>query len=62
VFRDRDAFPVRQLQPLAAYKYIYPARVHLDRLAYFFDYIFENSLPDSIFMEAKDIVEQWKKS
>jgi hypothetical protein len=54
--------PVRQLQPLAAYKYIYPARVHLDRLAYFFDYIFENSLPNSIFMEAKDIVEQWKKS
>ena len=62
IFKDRLAFPVRTLTPAQVYRHIYPPELNLDRFAYFFDYEFEDSLPDSAFTETNEIVSQWRKA
>jgi hypothetical protein len=60
MFSDRASFPVRYMRPRASYGYIYPERVDLERVAYTFDYEFEEGLPKSEFEETKRLVEAWK--
>jgi hypothetical protein len=48
--------------PAEVYRHIYPPEVDLDKLAHFFDYQFENSLPDSAFIETTEIVQRWLKA
>jgi ribosomal peptide maturation radical SAM protein 1 len=62
MFQDRVAFPMARIAPLAVYAYIYPPRINLHQLAYFFDYEFENSLPASTYTETINIVDRWKAS
>jgi ribosomal peptide maturation radical SAM protein 1 len=60
IFEDRDSFPAKWVAPEKGLKYIFPDYVNLDRLAFFFDYEFEDSLPDSAFDEVTKAVEAWK--
>jgi ribosomal peptide maturation radical SAM protein 1 len=60
MFSDRASFPVRYMRPRASYGYVYPERVDLERVAYTFDYEFEEGLPDSEFLETRRLVEAWK--
>lgn len=60
MFSDRASFPVRYMRPRASYEYVYPARVDLERVAYTFDYQFEEGLPDAEFLETRRLVEAWK--
>jgi ribosomal peptide maturation radical SAM protein 1 len=62
VFRDRARFPVKVLEPAKVYRHIYPAGVDLERLAYFFDYEFEDSLPEATYDETVGIVTAWRKA
>jgi ribosomal peptide maturation radical SAM protein 1 len=60
LFTDREAFPARHVRPEASYRYVYPARVDLDRVAYFFDYELENTLPDGVYEATGKWVEEWQ--
>lgn len=54
------AFPVRNKRPRRAYRFIYPEGVDLDKIAYYFDYEMENTLPDDAYRPLQRLVEEWK--
>ena len=60
-FTDRELFPIRDIQPEASYNYVYPPQVALDRVAYFFDYRMEQTVPDDAHEETRDLVEEWQR-
>jgi hypothetical protein len=57
-----DDFPVRRRQPERSYRYVYPAVVDLDRVAYFFDYELEGALPDDTYDELRAAVGEWRRA
>jgi len=61
-FFDRETFPVSNVRPEASYRYVYPADVDLDKLAYFFDYEMGNTVPAEIHRVTQDHVSQWQKT
>jgi ribosomal peptide maturation radical SAM protein 1 len=62
MFSDRASFPVRYMRPRASYGYVYPKRVDLERVAYTFDYAFEEGLPASEFRETRRLVAAWREA
>jgi ribosomal peptide maturation radical SAM protein 1 len=62
IFFERDAFPARYVRPEASYAYVYPPEVALERIAYFFDYELENTLPETVYEETRTHVATWKKA
>lgn len=62
MFTERAAFPVRFMCPDQRYAHVYPASVEMNRAGYFFDYEFEQSLPDNALAQTRDIVEAWEHS
>ena len=60
-FNDRERFPVLNIRPQASYRYVYPTHVHLEKVAYFFDYEMANTVPDSEHQPAKAFVSQWQQ-
>jgi ribosomal peptide maturation radical SAM protein 1 len=60
IFEDRALFPAVDVQPESSYRFVYPKEVDLDRAAYFFDYRFENALPDEIYAPTIALIEGWK--
>jgi ribosomal peptide maturation radical SAM protein 1 len=48
--------------PERSYRYVYPDGVDLERVAYFFDYQAEESLPDSAYMDVRRAVADWSKA
>jgi hypothetical protein len=62
IFFDRGAFPTRYLRPEASHAYVYPRDLDLERIAYFFDYEFEETLPDSAYEEIHRQVFTWQKA
>jgi ribosomal peptide maturation radical SAM protein 1 len=56
------SFPVRDVRPREAYRFIYPDdRLDLDRIAYFFDYEMDETLPVEAHDELRAFVEAWKQ-
>jgi ribosomal peptide maturation radical SAM protein 1 len=62
IFFDRECFPARYVRPEASYAFVYPRHVDLERVAYFFDYELENTLPDTAYEETRRQVEAWKSA
>lgn len=62
IFAQRAAFPVRFMRPAPHYAQVYPAGVELDQAAYFFEYEFEQSLPDAALADTCAVVEAWTES
>lgn len=62
LFRDRVAFPMRRMQPAESYALIYPKNVDLEKIAYFFDYEFENALPDTAYDTIRQLLDAWTES
>lgn len=61
-FFDREAFPIHDLQPEASYRYVYPAHVALDKIAYFFDYQMEDTVAADAHKETLEWVKKWQES
>jgi ribosomal peptide maturation radical SAM protein 1 len=61
LFRERDAFPLARLAPERSYHYVYPQHVDLDRLAYFFDFELENTLPKDSLPEVEAAAKEWQE-
>ena len=59
IFTKRERFPVRYFKPHSSYSFIYPQNVDLEKIAYFFEYEFNDSLPESEFEETHGIVKSW---
>jgi ribosomal peptide maturation radical SAM protein 1 len=56
------SFPVRDVRPREAYRWIYPpGTVDLARTAYFFDYTMEDTVSDELPGRLRALVEQWKQ-
>lgn len=49
LFTEHGTFRLRRRTPERSYRYIYPRDVDLERVAYFFDYDFNDGLPDSAY-------------
>ncbi len=62
LYRDRAAFPMRRMAPARNYAFVYPAHIDLAKVAYFFDYQLEDTLPDSAFEEIGRLIEAWRES
>jgi hypothetical protein len=60
VFEDSQSFPVRYRQPEASYSLVYPTDVDLTRIAYFFDYEFQERLPDDAYVAIAKQVRRWQ--
>lgn len=64
IFADRKTFPARSIKPAHYFKYLYPQRVDLNRVAYYFDYELEQTLPEGTFdamhAQASAWQEAWK--
>jgi ribosomal peptide maturation radical SAM protein 1 len=62
VFVDRHAFPVRYIRPHFSYAYVYPRHVDLERVAYFYDYQFVDSLPEGAYEETRRQLRLWQEA
>jgi ribosomal peptide maturation radical SAM protein 1 len=60
IFLDRVRFPAISIKPESSYAYVYPKRISLDRVAYFFDYELANTLPDSAYIETAQQIGSWQ--
>lgn len=59
IFFERDNFPTRFIRPEKSYSYIYPETVDLEKIAYFFDYEFEESLPEATYKKLAEEIDRW---
>jgi ribosomal peptide maturation radical SAM protein 1 len=61
VFFDRERFPAVFVRPETGYRYIYPPSVDLEKIAYFFEYLLENTLPHEIYRPTRAHVIGWRQ-
>jgi ribosomal peptide maturation radical SAM protein 1 len=59
MFMERDLFRFLHRSPERSYRYVYPDRVDLERVAYFFDYELDGGLPDSAYTDVRHAAEHW---
>ena len=57
---DRERFPVKSLVPGRSLAYVYPAHFDFEKLAFYFEHQFEETLPDAAFEPTRAAVERWK--
>jgi ribosomal peptide maturation radical SAM protein 1 len=62
IFFDRERFPARTVRAEASYSYVYPETVDLQRVAYFFDYEFDERLPDSSYEPVMNAARRWQEA
>jgi ribosomal peptide maturation radical SAM protein 1 len=62
LFFDRAEFPAGSVKPERSYAYVYPRGLRLDRVAYFFDYELDGTLPDSSYAETLQHVKRWRSA
>lgn len=62
IFEDREMFPATRISPDLSYRYVYPAEVDLDRVAYFFEYDLDDTLPDEAYGETDEVVAAWARA
>ena len=61
-FVKKDEFPIKDLRPEKSYNFAYPLGVDLEKIAYFFDYTMEDTLPDSMHKETSQWIDLWKQN
>jgi len=52
-------FGVKSCEPERSYRYVYPERLDLDRVAYFFDYGLDDALPESAYDPLRTALGAW---
>ncbi|CCV14640.1 RiPP maturation radical SAM C-methyltransferase [Mesorhizobium sp. STM 4661] len=62
IYTDRVSFPSKFVKPEASYAYVYPETFDLAKIAYFFDYELEDSLPDRAYEETRTEVRRWQEA
>jgi ribosomal peptide maturation radical SAM protein 1 len=60
-FTDQQRYPLRDVRPLASYRYVYPENVRLDDIAYFFDYEMGDTVDaQDLLGEIDALIGQWR--
>jgi ribosomal peptide maturation radical SAM protein 1 len=59
LYSDPERFGVLRREPARGYRYAYPRRVALDRVAYFFDYEVAGALPESTYDPLRRALDSW---
>jgi len=62
LYADRSRFPVVRLEPEASLAYVYPYSVSQRRVAYFFDHLFPNELPEKVFEPIRAATRTWEEA
>ena len=62
MFQDPAAFGMTNVRPAAGYQQIFPERVDLDEVAYFFDYEAESNVTEETITGLSNGLEAWVKS
>jgi len=62
IYSEKELFPTRYLKPEASYGYIYPEKVDLKKIAYFFDYQFEDTLEELTYKDLANQLKSWQKA
>ncbi|MDT5035381.1 MAG: hypothetical protein QOE03_566 [Micromonosporaceae bacterium] len=62
LFTESETFRPTFRTAERSYSYVYPATVDLDRVAYFFEYEFEDALPASAYEGVKMAVDNWSQA
>lgn len=60
LFTQPARFPMTRREPEPSYRYVYPAEVDLERIAYFFDYDLEVALDPDTYTALRDAVTDWR--
>lgn len=60
LYSDEASFPLRSRIPEHSYRYVYPAEVNLDRVAYFFEYDPVDALPDVAYQDLDLSIRSWR--
>jgi ribosomal peptide maturation radical SAM protein 1 len=60
LFTQPARFPMTRREPEPSYRYVYPATVDLERMAYFFSYDLEVALDPSTYTALRDAVTGWR--
>lgn len=61
MFTQRDRFPMRRLEPIPGYALAYPDSFDHSRVAYFFDYEFEQALAPETYTTLHEAVARWRE-
>lgn len=59
-FKLREEYGITEVSPTRSYRYAYPPQVNLADIAYFFDYVARDTLPDKDQQPLVHAVQQWK--
>jgi ribosomal peptide maturation radical SAM protein 1 len=62
LFTSQDSFGLQHKTPERSYRYVYPADVDLEKVAYFFDYRAEGSVPETAYTAVRDAAEAWSRA
>jgi ribosomal peptide maturation radical SAM protein 1 len=62
IYFEKELFPTSYRKPEASYGYIYPEKVDLEKIAYFFDYEFENTLPEVTYKDLAQQLKSWREA
>jgi ribosomal peptide maturation radical SAM protein 1 len=60
LFTRPAGFPMTRREPEASYRYVYPAAVDLERIAYFFEYDMAVALDPGAYTPLRDAVTRWR--
>lgn len=61
IFNDARSFPCRVKRPAPCYRYIYPSHLDLERVAFYFEYQFADSLPDAAYEPVSRVLTEWQQ-
>jgi ribosomal peptide maturation radical SAM protein 1 len=59
MYAEPRRFAVLRREPERSYRYVYPERVELDRVAYFFDYEVDGALPEGTYEPLRRALAAW---
>ncbi len=62
MFTRPDQFPTRRREPEPSHQYVYPSTVDIERIAYVFEYEFEEALPDTAYDPLRTSVAEWSRA
>jgi hypothetical protein len=62
LFTQPETYVPRFRAPEASYRYVYPAGMDLDRIAYFFEYELADGLPDTAYAGVQEAVAEWSQA
>ena len=62
LYLESETFRLRSRTPERSYRYVYPAAVDLERMAYFFEYELEDALPDEAYAGVRQGVDAWRSA